>query len=328
MRTFLSTLILLPGLAMAGGSNYTVAPGVSQPGGKVSEWPVPTPKFARDPAAAPDGKIYIAVMQGNKLARFDPATAKFDEWDLPEGTHPHGLLVDEKGTVWMTGHGNGTLLEIPFVNGQPGTMVAHKTPSGGTPHTIIFDGRDALWFTNQGADKVTRFERTSRKMTEFGSRDGPYGLALDRQGNVWFCQASGRRVGRIDAASGQVSEIDLGRGSLPRRIAAAPDNTLWVTRYGDGKLTHIDARSGKVLKSYDMPAGPGGNPYAVTVDGAGKVWANEIGTDTVALFDPAAEKFRVFPLPTSNEGIRKMIVDAKGRLWYMGSHSGKLGVVE
>lgn len=328
MRTILSLLALLPALAAAGGSNYTVTPGVSQPSGKVSEWPVPTPKFARDPAAAPDGKIYIAVMHGNKLARFDPATQKFDEWDLPEGTRPHGLVVDEKGTVWMTGNGNGTLLEIPFDNGRPGKMAAHKTPSGGSPHTIIFDGRDALWFTNQSADKVTRFTRADRKMTEFDTRDGPYGLAMDKDGNVWFCQASGQRVGRIDGKTGQVSEIDLGRGSMPRRIAAANDNTLWVVRYGDGKLTHIDAKTAKVIKSYDMPAGEPGKPYAVTVDGAGKVWANEIGTDTVTLFDPASEKFRVFPLPTKNEGIRKMIVDAKGRLWYMGSHSGKLGVVE
>lgn len=328
MRTILSLFCLLPAIALAGGSNYTITPGVSKPAGKVSEWAVPTPKFARDPAPALDGKIYIAVMHGNKLARFDPATQKFDEWDLPEGTRPHGLVVDEKGTVWMTGNGNGTLLEIAFVNGRPGQMVAHKTPSGGSPHTIIFDGRNALWFTNQSRDKVTRFDRAMRKMTEFDTRDGPYGLAMDQQGNVWFCQASGQRVGRIDAKSGMVTEIDIGPGSLPRRIAAAPDNTLWVVRYGDGKLTHIDAKTAKVIKSYDTPAGESGKPYAVTVDGAGKVWMNEIGTDTVALFDPATEKFRVFSLPTKTEGIRKMIVDAKGRLWYMGSHSGKLGVVE
>lgn len=328
MRSLLSILMLLPALATAGGSNYTVTPGISQPRGKISEWPVPTPKFARDPAAAPDGRIYIAVMHGNKLARFDPASQTFDEWALPDGTKPHGLVVDEKGTVWMTGNGNGTLLEIPFEQGQPGPMIAHKTPSGGGPHTIIFDGHNALWFTNQSADKVTRFDRVTKKMTEFTTRDGPYGLAMDRDGNVWFCQASGQRVGRIDAGTGQVTELDLGRGSMPRRIAAAPDNTLWVVRYGDDKLTHIDAKTAKVIKSYDTPAGSRGNPYAVTVDGAGKVWVNEIGTDTVALFDPVKEKFRIFALPTKNEGIRKMIVDAKGRLWYMGSHSGKLGVIE
>ena len=74
MRAILLMLFMLPAIALAGGSNYTVNPGISQPTGKVSEWPVPTPKFARDPAVAPDGKIYIAVMHGNRLARFDPAT--------------------------------------------------------------------------------------------------------------------------------------------------------------------------------------------------------------------------------------------------------------
>ena len=44
--------------------------------------------------------------------------------------------------------------------------------------------------------------------------------------------------------------------------------------------------------------------------------------------DPVMEKFRVFALPGKNVGIRKMIVDAKGRLWYMGSHSGRLGMIE
>lgn len=90
---------LLPALAGAGGSNYTVAPGVSRPAGKISEWNVPTPKFARDPAPGLDGRIYIAVIAGNRLARFNPATERFEEWELPAGTRPHGLVVDERGTV-------------------------------------------------------------------------------------------------------------------------------------------------------------------------------------------------------------------------------------
>ncbi len=67
---------------------------------------------------------------------------------------------------------------------------------------------------------------------------------------------------------------------------------------------------------------------AVTADGAGTIWANEINTDTVVRFDPKTEKMQVIRLPSSNTGIRKMMTDASGRLWYMGSHSGRLGVVE
>src|SRR3990170_2304627 len=100
-------MILAPALAFAGGSNYGVAPGQRDIAGKIAEWPVPTPQFARDPAPAPDGSIYIAVMHGNRIARFDPRTKTFKEWTLPEGARPHGLVVATDGKVFYTGNGNG-----------------------------------------------------------------------------------------------------------------------------------------------------------------------------------------------------------------------------
>ena len=75
----------------AGGSNYGVTPGtLANLTGKVSEWPVPTPRFARDPAIGPDGNIYITVMNGNKIARFDTKAHAFKEWELAPGHRPHG----------------------------------------------------------------------------------------------------------------------------------------------------------------------------------------------------------------------------------------------
>ena len=48
--------------ALAGGSHYGIAPGANPAfAGKVREWAVPTPEFARDPAPGPDGNIYVAV---------------------------------------------------------------------------------------------------------------------------------------------------------------------------------------------------------------------------------------------------------------------------
>ena len=133
---------------------------------------------------------------------------------------------------------------------------------------------------------------------------------------------------RSDARTGTVSEVFMGAGSAPRRIAAAPDGSLWVALNGNGKLAKIEPEARRIAAEYAMPAGENGNPYAVTVAGDGKVWANEIRTDTVALFDPKTEKFRVFQLPSKDVGIRKMVVDGQGRLWYMGSHNGRLGVIE
>src|SRR5258706_8435946 len=76
--------LVLSSTALAGGSNYNITPGaLPVVKGQVTEWDVPTPKFARDPAPAPDGTMYITVMQGDRIAHFDPATTKFREWDVP-----------------------------------------------------------------------------------------------------------------------------------------------------------------------------------------------------------------------------------------------------
>src|SRR2546427_10872371 len=99
--------------------------------------------------------------------------------------------------------------------------------------------------------------------------------------------------------------------------------SIWVTLYSSGKLLRLDPATGG-RTAYALPGGSGAGPYAVTVDGAGRVWVNEFTANTVLRFDPASEKFETFKLPTANTGIRKMIVDARGRLWYMGSHSGRL----
>jgi virginiamycin B lyase len=328
MRYLLAVaLVVLPAApAGAGGSNYGIAPG-SRPRveGTITEWAVPTPRFARDPAVGPDGNVYIAVMHGNRIARFDTRTRTFKEWDLPGEARPHGLLVDPQGTVWYTGNGNGT---IGRLDPPTGAVVEFRAPSGGDPHTLVLDRGGIIWFTVQNGQRIGRLDTRTGDISEHRTRGNPYGLALDAAGNVWFCQLYGDRLGRLDPRTGAITEVAMPAGSRPRRMAAAPDGSLWVTLYGSGRLARFDPVARKIVKEYPLPAGPGAGPYAVTVDAAGIVWANEIQTDTVVRLDPRTGEQRVFALPSKGVGIRKMVVDAEGRLWYMGSHNGRLGVIQ
>lgn len=312
--------------ALAGGSNYGVTPGaLAEISGDVREWPVPTPEFARDPAPGPDGDIYIAVMHGNKIARFDTEQEKFTEWDLPRGARPHGLLVDPDGIVWYTGNGNGT---IGRLDPETGKVTEYAAPSGDDPHTIVLDDEGFLWFTVQRGNRIGRLHRATGEITEYETSGRPYGIAIDQEGYVWFCRIGDNKLGRLDPNTGEILALDTGPGSAPRRMAVAPDGMLWVTAYGNGKLLKVDPAAARIVEEYSMPAGATGGPYAVTVDAAGRVWASEIATDTATVFDPKTERFRVIDLPSENIGIRKAIIDAGGRFWYMGSHNGRLGVVE
>mgnify|MGYP000882127843 FL=1 len=318
--------VFLPSLVDAGGANDGIVPGaLSEVAGQVREWRVPTPEFARDPAPAPDGSIFIAVMAGNRIARFDPASETFREWKLPPGARPHGLLVDPEGIVWYTGNGNGTIGRLDPATGK---VTEYPAPSGGDPHTLVLDAAGALWFTVQGGQRIGRLDRATGRIVEYRTSGNPYGIAIDRSGVVWFCRFRGDGLGRLDPATGAISELSTGKDSQPRRMAVAPDGMLWVTAYGDGRLLKVDPAAGKVVAAFPMPPGADGGPYAVTVDGAGRVWANEFATDTVAVFDPVTARFRVIPLPSRQVGVRKAIIDARGRYWYMGSHNGRLGVIQ
>lgn len=328
MKRSLTFLLILAvaSEAWAGGSNYGITPG-ARPNldGKISEWVVPTPKFARDPAPGPDGNIYITVMDGNKIARFDTRAKTFREWDLSEGARPHGLLVDRNGQVWYTGNGNGTIGQLDPATGK---VIEHKAPSGGDPHTLVTDDRGTIWFTVQNGNRIGRLDMRTGTITEYQAAGRPYGIALDKARNVWFCEIGGNKLGKLDPKTGKIAEFALPANTAPRRMAAAPDGSLWVTLSGSGEMIRVDPVAGKVVRAYGLPAGAGGGPYAVTVDGAGIVWVNEISTDTVVRLNPATNRFRIFTLPSRDVGIRKMIVDAEGRLWYMGSHNGHLGVIE
>ncbi len=313
--------------AHAGGSNYGIAPGtLAQFAGNAREWAVPTPKFARDPAIAPDGSVYVAVMQGNRVARFDPETETFREWDLPAGHHPHGLLVDRAGKVWTTGNGNGTIGRLDPATGE---VTEFRTPSGGGgPHTLVIsDDQRTLWFTLQTGNRIASLDTQSGRITEYPTSGGPYGIGLDRAGNVWFCRMGDDRMGRLDPRTGTLGEVATGPGSRPRRMAVDGEGMLWVTLFGTGRLAKIDPVAMRVVKTWPLPAGNAG-AYAVTVDGADIVFVNEIETDTVVRFEPRTGRMQVVPLASGGAGIRKMVVDASGRLWYMGSHNGRLGVIE
>jgi virginiamycin B lyase len=312
--------------ALAGGSNYVTAAGtLPRFQGKVAEWSVPTPKFARDPAIGPDGNIYITVMQADRIARFDTKSKQFAEWDLPAGARPHGLVVDRAGMVWYTGNGNGTIGRLDPGNGR---VTEYKLPSGGDPHTIVAAGDGTLWFSIQRANRIGRLDPGTGAIVEYPVSGGPYGIVLDRAGNPWAAGLSGDKLIRIDAKTGQVSELPMGRGSGPRRLATAPDGRLWVVNYGNNRLVEIDPAAMKILRIFDLPGGRDGGGYAVTVDGAGFVYANEINRDTVIRFDPKSGAMQTIRLPGGNVGIRKMIVDGDGRVWYVGSHNGRLGMIE
>ncbi|ABD68005.1 putative hydrolase transmembrane protein [Rhodoferax ferrireducens T118] len=312
--------------SLAVGSDASVTLGTRVVAGKITEWQVPVPKFARDPAIGRDGNVYFAVRSGDQIARFDPKLKIFQDWNVPVGTQPLGVVVARDGKVLFGGFGNGTVGEL---DPSTGKIKIYLIPSvDSNPYTLVLDGEDNIWFTLRKVGKVARLERASGKITEYPIGDKPYSVALDQSGNVWVTRMAADRIVRLEPKTGKVTELLLGSGSHPRRTAVAPDGMLWVSLYGTGKLVKIDPTVCRVIKEYALPGGPNAGPYAVNADANGRIWVSEIQTDSVIMLDPRSEDIQIFKLPTKNTGIRNAAIDSEGHYWYVGSQAGKLGVIE
>ncbi|MBI3014478.1 MAG: lyase [Candidatus Tectomicrobia bacterium] len=297
---------------------------------QVREFPISiSVSYPRDPAPSADGAVYFVAMNSDLVVRMDPTTKSFRSYNLPEGSQPHGIVADRDGNLWITAMGGN---RISRLNPKTGDLSSYPIPSPGNgPHTPVLDPQDNLWFTMQRSGKIGKVERRTGKVTEYpiptrGS--GPYGIAVDQGGTVWFAELSGHKVGRLDPATGKITEYaPPTRRSGPRRVAIGPDGTVWFTQYRRGGLGKLDPATGKITE-YPPVSGPDSGPYAIAVDGQGRIVYNEISANTVIRFDPRTERFETLALPSANTAIRKMAADAGGRVWFVGSSSKTIGWLE
>jgi virginiamycin B lyase len=277
------------------------------------------------PAPGPDGNIYIAVMNGNKIAKFDTKSKTFKEWELPDGARPHGLVVAPDGKIFYTGNGNGSIGELDPATGK---VIDHFTPRrAGTAYRGVRRRRQHL-VHGQGGGYLGKLDRKSGKVSEIPMPGGPYGLAIDKQGRIWVCRMGANALGIYDPKSGKTDELRTGSSSRPRRIAAAPDGMLWVTYYGNGILAKVDPAAMKVRQG--VP--DAGRAARRSVHGGGRRRGRVLGErDRHRHRRIARSEDREVPgLPASVERRRHPQGDRRCRrtLLVHGSHNGKLGVIE
>ncbi|MEE2664477.1 MAG: hypothetical protein VX681_10210 [Myxococcota bacterium] len=115
---------------------------------EIFETPFPGPRRLRFDSK---GLLWIPSFSASKLARFDPATGVFDEWDLPTKPHgsetPYALHVDRRtDTVWICGTASDSIIRF-----EPETerWLIYPLPTRVTyTRDIDFDAEGRIWTSN------------------------------------------------------------------------------------------------------------------------------------------------------------------------------------
>jgi virginiamycin B lyase len=296
----------------------------------IREWPVPwSDTRPRDPAVDKDGKVWFVGQTGDYIGKFDPATAKFERFDLEKGTGPHNVIVGPDGALWFAGN---RAAHIGRLDPKSGAIRKVKMPdvAAGDPHTLVRAGDGSIWFTVQSGSFVGRLDPKSGdvklvKVPTAGSR--PYGIVVEKSGRVWFNEFGRNFIGSVDAKTMALSEYELPERARGRRIALAQDGAVWYVDYGRGYLARLDPKSQKI-KEWQTPGGKGSLPYAMAVDDRGRMWFVETGPQPNRLigFDPATERFFASAtIPSGGSTVRHMVFDPNRREIWFGTDKNTIG---
>jgi streptogramin lyase len=269
----------------------------------------------------------------------------------------HGIVRDDKGILWFNANtGRGSLGRVDPKTEKIDVYVPpqNMSPTGGAV-TIDTDPKGKVWVTS--ADGALHFDPDTEKFTEFKSAmfktptgaNGPtYGLAADRDGNGWWLQMTLDIVSKGDIKTGKVTDLKLPPVKAemdriadpelvkfyegfappdfntpvpwaqgPRRMGADKNaDVVWVGTSWGSSLVRIDT---KTMESKVIPLPyQGMSPYQINVDKNHNLWMNVWTSDVVLKYDPTANTWTTFDLPSRGTEVRHISIDER---------DGKLKVV-
>lgn len=107
----------------------------------------------------------------------------------PAGFKPFDIAIASDETVWVTNSNPDTssIVHLALVPNKPTLQLLGETVIGKTMKGIVIDSSDTIWAASGGNDHVYAFDKTGKLLGGFqgGGMDGPWGLALDGNDDVW-----------------------------------------------------------------------------------------------------------------------------------------------
>jgi streptogramin lyase len=149
----------------------------------------------------------------------------------------------------------------------------------------------------------------------------PHGIAVGPDGNVWFTEAGGQRIGHI-SPQGTIAEFPLPKGSgKPLDITAGPDGNLWFTE--DGPHIGRMAPTGTVTR-FALSA-PRVSVGGIAAGRDGNLWFTESGdVDAIGRITPAGA-ITEFALPHAQSQALAIAQGPDGRLWFTEIGGNRIG---
>jgi streptogramin lyase len=221
-------------------------------------------------------------------------------------------------------------------NAEPNTFTLLPPDAPNYPfgnHTIHFTAT-ATPGTKSGASPVSAIVKVTYSLdicgvfTEFAiptTGSEPVGITPGADGNLWFSEAVGNKIGRITTA-GTITEFPLPTAaSGPFGITAGPDGNIWFTEDSSSKIARMNTTTGNVFETATNTANAG--PVQITTGPDGNMWFTEENASNVGRITTATGVVSEFPTTTLTSEPFGIAAGPDGNLWFVEISGNNVGKV-
>lgn len=254
---------------------------------------------------------------------------QFNEYALPSGSKPYGVVAGFDEKAWFTEAGTRKVGTTP-ITGEP--LTEYSVGASGEPQAITSGPDHNLWFTKSSteigrlttAGALTTFTLPANTYTSSGITTGP-------DGNIWFTEAGPEvnKVAKMNTSGTVLAQYAAGSGP-PNGIVSGPDGNLWVAQSAVGSnpgnsIAKYTPGTG-VKISYALPVNS--HPYGITVGADGNLWFTETGTDKVGKITTSGT-ITEYALPAGSEprGLTSYETVSIKKLWVAERGTSKLAEI-
>jgi virginiamycin B lyase len=227
--------------------------------GKFERYEIDEGTHPHNLVVAPDGMVWFTGNRNARLVKLDPKTRKLTTYRMPDGKaeDPHTMVLDQAGNAWFTAQ---NAAGIGRRDAKSGEIRLWDMGAGTRPYGIELDAEQRPWVVLFGTNAIATIDPATMKERRFELPEGarPRRIAVTKDG-IWYGDYARGYLGRLDPATGKVTEVAMpaGASSLPYAMASDDKGKIWLAETGvsPNRLVAFDPGAGRFTDSVATEGG-------------------------------------------------------------------------
>ena len=271
--------------------------------------------------------IWISDSSQPRLWKFSIENKQFKSYEFEGGKTTVFLKISSDGKVWFTDTPNS---KIGFFDPVTEKFQTIPLPTKSVAISLETDLDGNIWIALVDQHMLLKYDPLTNQFEEHKiptNPSGPAALTRDANGNIWFAEAQGGKIGVIEPQSGKIREFAPDDDPLgePFALFIDSDQNVWTSEHVGLSIVKFNPLLETFEKKHIID--PQAAPFGMTADKFGNIWLAQHTVDKLGVYDPTRSEFSEVNIPTKTSFTQFVTSDKNGNVWFVEQRGNKLGNV-